>query len=260
MKNDFKNKIKFLNSEDKHEIIFLMQDEIFINDNFLFNEMSTISFLKIFFIDQVGDKIFNILEDLIMHLIGHKIYLFSDVLDEKSKFRKLFEKSEKLAVIACYQDNEITLKKIIRSELKSYDGLTGFNVNLILDNSVLDRVRLHNELDKIKIFFLDKQIETEELEILFNIKVNDGFNALSDEALLGNFKNTNKLLVHTDLEDSKFLYFNIINVRLDKLYEVVTNKADFETIINDIKPPIFWKISLTLLFRHRNGPQEKLLS
>ena len=39
LKNDIKNKIKFLNREDKHEIINLMQDEILINNNILFNEI-----------------------------------------------------------------------------------------------------------------------------------------------------------------------------------------------------------------------------
>ena len=43
LKNDIKNKIKFLNREDKHEIINLMQDEILINNNILFNEISNIS-------------------------------------------------------------------------------------------------------------------------------------------------------------------------------------------------------------------------
>ena len=77
---------------------------------------------------------------------------------------------------------------------------------------------------------------------MLNNKVNDDFNQLKDEALQGNFKKTNKLLAQTDLEDSKILfYLNTINVRLDKLYEVVTNKADIETSINKIKPPIFWK-------------------
>ena len=33
----------------------------------------------------------------------------------KSKTRNLFEKSEKLAVIPCYQDNEITIKKLFRA-------------------------------------------------------------------------------------------------------------------------------------------------
>ena len=53
-----------------------------------------------------------------MNLNGHKIYLFSDMLDKKSKLRNLFEKSEKLAVIPCYQDNEITIKKLFRANLK----------------------------------------------------------------------------------------------------------------------------------------------
>ena len=181
-----------------------MQDEILINNNILFNEISNISLFekkKIFLIDQVTDKILNIIEDLKMNLNGHKIYLFSDMLDKKSKLRNLFEKSEKLAVIPCYQDNEITIKKIIQSELKNYKGLTGINVNLILDNSGLDRIKLNNELNKIKIFFLDKQIQTEKLEILLNNKVNDDFNQLKDEALQGNFKKTNKLLAQTDLEN-----------------------------------------------------------
>ena len=46
LKNDIKNKIKFLNREDKHEIINLMQDEILINNNILFNEISNISLFE----------------------------------------------------------------------------------------------------------------------------------------------------------------------------------------------------------------------
>ena len=67
--------------------------------------------------------------------------------------------------------------------------MTGINVNLILDNSGLDRIKLNNELNKIKIFFR-QTIQTEKLEILLNNKVNDDFNQLKDEALQGNFKKT----------------------------------------------------------------------
>ena len=112
---------------------------------------------KIFFIEQAGEKILKILEEIDPFIENNKIYLFADVLDRKSKLRNYFEKSKKNAAIACYQDNEITLKKIINSELKGFDGLTPFNINLILDNISMDRARLHNEIDKIKIFFDKKK-------------------------------------------------------------------------------------------------------
>ena len=107
----------------------------------------------------------------------------------------------------------------------------------------MDRAKLKNELDKIKIFFEKKIIETEKLEILLNLKVNDDFNILKDEALLGNKNNTNKLLSETYLENEKnILYLNIINQRFAKLYEIRSKtNVNIESFVNSLKPPIFWK-------------------
>ena len=41
------------------------------------------------------------------------ILLLADLLDKRSKLRSLFEKDPKLAIIPCYNDNEITLKRLI---------------------------------------------------------------------------------------------------------------------------------------------------
>ena len=44
---------------------------------------------------------------------SHKnIILFSDILDKKSTLRNLFEKDKTAIAVACYQDNEVTLKKL----------------------------------------------------------------------------------------------------------------------------------------------------
>ena len=83
-------------------------------------------------------------------------YLFAEILDKKSKLRNQFEKSEKLGIVPCYSDNEISLKNIILERLMGYDGLSSENINLIIDNCKLDRVKLNNELDKIETFFKDK--------------------------------------------------------------------------------------------------------
>ena len=245
LKNDFKKKIRILN-KDQYEIVSLTQDEVLNNNNFLFTEVTNISLFKkkkIFLIDQANDKILNIIEELKPKLVEHKIYLFSELLDKKSKLRNSFEESNETGVVPCYQDNEITLKKIILNELKDYEGLTTININLILDNSVMDRSKLNNELEKIKLYFIDKRIKTEKLDILLNDKVYDDFNILKDEAFIGNRIKTNSLLSETNFEESKILfYLNIINVRLNKIYEVVANKnKKLEDCINSLRPPIFWK-------------------
>ena len=244
LKNDFKYKIKKNNAE--FEIINLSEDDIQQNKDLLFKEVSNISLFnkeKIIIIDHASDKSLHLLQEIVPLIENHRIFVFAEMLDKKSKLRNYFEKSDQCVAVACYQDNEIGIKKIITSELKGYQGLTPHNINLIAENVLMDRAKLKNELDKIKIFFEKKIIETEKLEILLNLKVNDDFNILKDEALLGNKNNTNKLLSETYLENEKnILYLNIINQRFAKLYEIRSKtNVNIESFVNSLKPPIFWK-------------------
>ena len=71
-----------------------------------------------------------------------------------------------------------------------------------MDNSKLDRSKLYNELEKIKTFFNNKKIEGEKLENL-DRKINDNFNILKDEAMMGNKIKTNKMLSDTILKQKK---------------------------------------------------------
>ena len=86
-------------------------------------------------------------------------------------------------------------------------------------------------------------MDTEKLERLLNLRENDDFNKLKDEAFLGNKMNTNKLLATTTMDYEKnILYLNIINQRLEKLLQIhKINKSNIEDSINSLKPPIFWK-------------------
>ena len=83
-----------------------------------------------------------------------------------------------------------------------------------------------------------------------NIKVNENFSTLKDEALIGNKAKTNKLLSDTIMEsDKNILYLSLINQRLMKLLEIakITKTTNIENAINNIKPPIFWKDKTTFL-------------
>ena len=109
---------------------------------------------KIFFIQQASDKIFNQIVDCLNEKKDDiKIYLFSENLEKKSKIRNLFEKDKTLAAFPCYKDNERTLINFVNKHLKNFSGLSGEIINLIINNSNLDRRIIKNEIIKIKDFF-----------------------------------------------------------------------------------------------------------
>ena len=244
LKNQFKELIKYEYKEA--EILRYFQEELIKNHNLLINEISNISLFekkKIIFVEQANDKILDLIKEIQNIPSDQKIILFSDVLEKKSKLRNFFENSNDFAAIACYEDTEIGIRKIINESLKGYEGLSPQNINIIMDNSKLDRSKLYNELEKIKTFFNNKKIEGEKLENLLDRKINDNFNILKDEAMMGNKIKTNKMLSDTILETEKNVYYiNTINSRLLKLYEVrKLGEKDIEDSTNKLKPPVFWK-------------------
>jgi DNA polymerase-3 subunit delta len=245
LKNDFKRKIKLNNKKIK--IVNFTQEEILKNENFFFNEILNISLFeeeKIFFVNHANDKIMPIVEEVEKKAETQKIYFFSDILEKKSKLRNFFEKKKICIAVACYADNEISIKKIVLNKLKGFEGLSYENINLIVDNCNLDRIKLNNELEKIFSYFTNRKINNKELEKILDIRINDNFNLLKDAALNGNKNETNKLLSDTIIDvDKNVFYLALINQRLNKLAEAarLSNTTNLEDAISRIKPPIFWK-------------------
>lgn len=245
MLNDFKENIKTANSEV--EIIKFDNDDIIKNTEHFFKEVLNFSLFekkKIFFINNANDKILSTIEEIGQKIDQQKIYLFSSLLDKKSKLRSFFEKSKRHAIIPCYLDNEISIKNIILNKLKNFKGLSPENINLITENCNNDRVKLNNELNKINLFFQDKNLKKEELMSLLNVKVHDDFNALRDMAIKGDKTNTNKLLNNSIIDADKSTYYlAFVNQRFGKLLSICELQKDknIEQILNSIKPPIFWK-------------------
>ena len=260
LKNELKKKIRFENKNA--EVITFYQEEIVKNNHLLHNEINNISLFeseKIFIIEQASDKIFELIKELSANGATQKIYIFSDLLDKKSKIRNYFEKSKNLGAVACYLDNEISIKKIIINTLKGFEGLTTQNVNLIIENSNLSRVKLYNELEKIVTFFQNKKIDPEKLKIILDVRENNDFNLLKNAALKGDKLKTNKLLCDTIIDaESNIFYLNSINQRLNKLFEVKKKTDDLEKIIDEIKPPIFWKDKPNFIAQAKKWNKDKI--
>ena len=245
LKNEFKNLIRQNNSES--EIIIFNQDEVFKNENNFYNELKNISLFekeKIFFIDLANDKILNIIKEIEKEPTSPKIYLFSEILEKRSTLRTFFEKTNNCGICACYADNEMSIKQIILKKLRGFKGLSTQNLNLIIDNCNLDRLKLNNELNKIITCFPNNEIIGEKLEELLNAKVNEDFNILKNNAFSGNKQKTNKLLSDTIIDPDKVIYYlNLINQRLKNLDQIcdLSKESSLVDSINKIKPPIFWK-------------------
>ena len=231
LKKEFKDKIKAHNKNN--EILSFFQEEIVKNKNILINEILNKSLFqqkKIIFIDNANDKVLEILEESLNKINDEKIILFSDILDKRSKLRNYLEKNKSCGIAACYQDNEISIKKIISKRLKSYAGLTNQIVNFIIQNTGLERNKVNNELDKITSYFKDKKIDINKIDLLLNIRSSDDFNLLKDEALNGNKIKTNRLLADTIFEiENNVFYLNSINQRIKRLNEIENEKKEIPT-------------------------------
>ena len=262
LKIDFKKKIKICYPDSQFFTLF--QEEILADENNFFNELFNKSLFentKVFFIDQANDKILKFIKEIDKKENDQKIFLFADLLDKKSKLRDYFEKSNTLQIIPCYADNEISLKNIILDNLKGFTGLSTKNINMIIENCGLDRSKLNNELNKIGTFFENKVIDTNKLETLLNLKVNDSFDLLKDQALIGDKNKTNRLISDTILEDEKnIFYLNLINQRLMKLLEItkIVKNGNLDDAISKIRPPVFWKDKAIFSLQARKWNRNKL--
>ena len=244
LKKELKSKIK--NKFKNAEIISYDQSEILQNNQVLFRELGNLSLFekeKIFFIENTNDKILSLIRDIVDKFNSTRVILFADVLEKKSKLRIFFEKDHSCGIAACYPDNEITIKRIIQERLADLSGLNTSIINLIADKCNLDRAKVQNEITKIETFFQNKKIDIDKLENLLDLKTNENFDLLKNEAFKGEKAKTNKLLSETIFEDEKnVLYLNLLNQRLHKLCEIKKDKnKNLEIAINNLKPPIFWK-------------------
>ncbi len=258
--DDFKNKI---NSNSKNKVLKYSQDDILKDENLIINEIKNLSLFeeeKIFFIQNANDKILNFVNKILHEIKDNKLYIFSNLLDSRSKLRSFFEKQKGVDVVPCYPDNELTIKKIISKNLKGFSGLTPVIISTIIDSCSCQRTKLYNEIKKIKSYFQNKSIDIRKLTELLNLKEDDDINLLRDSALTGNNSKTNKLLQSMIIEPEKAAYYVSMFInRFLKLKEIITIKSkNIEEVVNNMKPPIFWKDKPILIEQAKVWNDKKL--
>ena len=241
-------KKNIVNLNKKAEIINLYQEDINKNKNIVLNEVKNTSLFsseKLIIINQTNENVLAELDNILEGKEKIKIIFIADLLDKKSKLRAMFEKNNNLAVIPCYNDTDVTLRKLIQNELGEFKNINSNVINMILNYSNLNRKTILNNIEKIKSFYDNKIISDDNLETLLNSDRNELFENIRDAALNGNKTKLNELLNNFAFtNDDAFLYLNKLNYKLIRLLEIHKENdkhRDFNITITKIRPPIFWK-------------------
>ena len=166
LQNDLKKKI--IEFYKKSKILKFEQDDILKSNQIYYTELNNKSLFeekKIILINNCNDKILEIVQDSIDVIEDNKVFIFSNILEKKSKIRNYFEKQKYLDIVPCYKDNEIDIKRTISNELRNFKGFNQEIVNLISENTINDRIKLTNEIEKIKNYFNNISLNINDLNI-----------------------------------------------------------------------------------------------
>ena len=224
-----------------------------INDNkeSFYNSIfsgSLFSNKKIITINNGTDKIIKEIND-ISDKCPENIFIIilSNILEKKSKLRNFFETSTKTLCIPCYPDNEKDLEIIAKTELKKNNiTLSSESMNVLIEKSNFDRGNLKNEIEKIKSYALDKKkLETDEIKLLINLSGDYKSDSLINECLCGNILQYKKILSQMYLNTINQVF--LLRILSNKVHRLLNIKKDekkynnVDSLVNSIKPSIFWK-------------------
>ena len=251
------------NVENYDETQILANKELFYEK--IFNQ-SLFDKEKIVIVNRCSEKIYEIVENIFeKKILDTKIIFNANTLEKKSKLRNLFEKEEKLIIIPTYKDTSISLLEITRKFFYNYKiSISQEAINLLVSRCNGDRGYLKTEIDKILIYMHGKNnISLEEIYKLTNLSENFSINELVDTSLSKNFQKTSEIINESNykFEDGIIILRTYLQraKRLLNIYEKQDNNTNWDSLINDHKPPIFWKDKPIIKTQLENWSKSKVI-
>jgi len=254
LKKDIEQLIKnsLAKIDNKIEHFNLQENEVYDNGDNFYNTIFSGSLFgntKFLIINNATDKVIGQIESISeKNLDNVYIVVNSSILEKKSKLRIFFEKSSKTACVPCYLDTSRDLEIITINEIKKNNiNLSKESINLLIEKSNNDRNNLKNEIEKIKSFALNKKkITIDEIQSLINFSGDHKSENLINECLCGNVYQYKKIL--SDLQNGSFNQIFLLRILSNKINRLLNikesqdnHKNNIDEILNQSKPPIFWK-------------------
>jgi len=253
LKKDIREIIKseIKKNDSNVELSSLYEKDITDNEDNFYNSIYSGSLFgnkKIITIYNGTDKIISQVEDINQKYPENVfIIIFSEILEKKSKLRNFFETNTKTICIPCYLDNERDLEIIANKELKKENVfLSKESMNLLIEKSNSDRDNLKNELEKIKSFSLNKKkIEIDEVKSIINFSGEYKSDLFINECLSGNTLQYKKIFSEMYINTVNQTYLlRILSNKIQRLLSIKKKQSssnNLENLVNDTRPPIFWK-------------------
>ena len=248
LKNEVVQKIK---KNLKGNIEKIDESQILVDKELFYEKILNKSLFekeKIVIVNRCSEKIYELIENILEKNINDtKIILNTNILEKKSKLRNLFEKNKELVIIPTYKDTSTGLLEIARKFFYNYKiSISQEAINLLVNRCNGDRGHLKSELDKILIFMHDKKnINLNEIYKLTNLSENFSINELVDTTLSKNSKKTSEIINESNYksEDGILILRTFLQKakRLHSLYDKQIEKISLDNLIDNYKPPIFWK-------------------
>lgn len=219
-------------------------------DNFKYNIFNKSFFEneKLIIINRVSNKIFEIIEEIILKKVdGIFLILVSEMMDKKSKLRSFFEKNNDTICIPVYEDSIQSLNNIIREFTRNKKlNISQQIINIIIERAAGDRIHIKNELEKIENFAKNKKIDINDILRITNLSENYDISELVNNCLSKNKIKIIKILNENNFSsDDCILILRTFLIKLKRLIKLHKNlqsdNQNIENIINSFKPAIFWK-------------------
>ena len=233
------------------EYLNYFEKDILQDTNLFYEDIFSKSFFndkKLIIIKDSSDKFLEIAKSILEKgLQDLTIVLVADNLDKRSKLRGYFEKEKDLYCVPFYKDENSTLNTLtINFFNKEKISISQELINIIVSKCSRDRKNLLNELNKIKLFLQDKKkIDKFILSKIINLADDHSLSEIVDNTLLKNKNQVSKMLNENDFvfEDMIILIRSFLkNIkRLLNLKAQLGAKDNINEIIQNYKPPIFWK-------------------
>ena len=246
LKNEIVEKLSKIFKKNNYKVTFIKQEELLKNIKILddyINQDNLFGDKEILIIKDATDKL---LEYLHIDNFDKQIIIVSDNLPKNSRLRNICEKSKLVSCIACYDDDDKTLKNILKQGV----NLLGLKINnetidQLFNLNKLNRNDVNSALEKLKLIANEKQLDNEMLASLFNTTSSYDAFQISNALLAGNKQELSKIL-------SSFYHFAFnfneilgpLKYKINKLislYEYDLSEKNILKLIEKYKPPVFWK-------------------
>ena len=252
IRNTIQSLSTIFKDDDSTGEVFLTAKNLDEEPNKIMDEIQTFSLFsnkKIIYVDTIKDKHSNIIENLQDIEFENTILLLkSDNLAKSSKLRKIFDSSQSIFSIPCYEDDTRSIMNLVQNFLQ--------NSNLKLDREIKnylvqflsnDRSLNQNELEKIYLYQKNRteDLSLEEVKLILNDSTSTSLNKVNESIMYGKTKTASRIIskIFSEGTNSVAIIRSLINymLRIQQTKIEIKKHKSFEEAIKILKPPLFWK-------------------